>query len=189
MKNNKIVFSIVMMIFISIMISFSVLGDVAIISNTTSEETVSGFTATWILNESSTYNFYLASDSGFTTILYESNNNSTANSSTHIKVLTGLTGETTYYWKANGTSSVADSNSTYDTGTVIATTNNYVIRGIARTIIGIFTLIIMGILVLFIINNHFTTGTGHIRDLVIKIVVTIVGCLIVYNFVLVGLAT
>jgi len=173
---KKIILLIVMMISI---LSLSMVLGVTIESNETTDVGTETFTATVVLNETSSYVLYIATDSGIVNI--EQTITGTVNGTTNSEIVTGLTGGYGYYWQMNGTS---EDTGDYSANSVEVVTDSYIIRGIARVIMGLFVFLVVAFTGIALIAANFTDSANpDVRNIMFAVIATLIGAMVVANFV------
>jgi hypothetical protein len=167
MKNKKISILVTM---IFIMIASVMATGVTITSNTTTVHGTEDISFSCALNVTSSCNFNVYSDSGYSTSVYS---NSVTNSSTCTIRQAGssIEGGTTYYVEFNGTAN-DESQSTYSCRNSLTTTA-YSITGSGRILLGLFTLILVGLFTVGAISLHFKSGSTNPKSLIVAIAVAV----------------
>lgn len=162
----------VMLMLLLTLISSSVLADVVVLSNETSNIETERASLTLEINETGNVtSLIVSSNSDLSTPILSTSD--LTNADTFIFIIGGLTGDTTYYWQMNGSSNV--SNTDYSSSIVSFNTNNYAISsGITRLLMGIFVLIALSIEMLIIFHVAFQIGDRTIKGLITRIAIGII---------------
>jgi len=159
-------------------------GSTAVVSNSTTATGTESFSATITINETGTGNIYVYTGSIGGNLVYSEN--AIANASTFTYKINNdkdddIIGGTTYYVEMNGTGE--NSTGAYSAINSVETTAYTLASTAVRTIIGIMTLLFVGIVVFSVIKTEFDTGNPDIKTVIMTLAGGIILALVLNNLI------